>query len=155
MAWPTNFIDREWLTPARLNQWALATQSWGGDVNANNSSLAPIGLLITPFVDVTLAIGLNQNIIATGRSCIRIVGPTGAFSVGGFSGGVDGQWLSVYNSVMYSVTFLHQSAGSAAVNRINSASNVDLTVRSGTPGRSSMTFRYHGGESRWIPIFAS
>lgn len=96
--------------------------------------------------DVTLVNGLNSNI--AGALFIRVTGPTGAFSVGGFSGGADGRTLRLFNDVAQTMTIVNEDASSTEANRITTLTGGNVALR--TDGRSFATFIYSGTNSRWI-----
>lgn len=92
---------------------------------------------------LTLANGLNSDITLGNRSFVRITGPTGAFSIGGFTGGSDGQLLIVYNTTTQNMTIVNGDAGSTAANRFVTMSGGDVTGS----GASVAMFFYSG--ARW------
>lgn len=97
----------------------------------------------------TLANGLNSNIAATGNNSNRITGPTGAFSVGGFTGGADGQPLRLYNTTSQAMTLVNEDTSSTAANRIKTLTGSNVTLRSGT---SFASLEYDATDSRWIMV---
>lgn len=100
--------------------------------------------------DVTLANGLNSNITVGDRSFIRILGPTGAFSIGGFTGGVDGQLLYVFNSVQQTMTIVNSDASSSAANRILTLTGANVVLRA--TNRSFATFVYVSASALWMLV---
>lgn len=125
----------------------------------NNNALIMIqgGFSIT-HGGVTLVNGLNSDIgIQVGPSgddCsnIRITGPTGGFSVGGFavlfSGYYDGHLLYVYNTTNQTLTIVNEDVSSAAANRITTLTGGNVVLRANAP--SFATFIYDTAGSRWI-----
>src|SRR6185295_7854105 len=97
---------------------------------------------------VTLANGVNNDVDVTGYSSIRITGPTGAFSITGFAGGIGGQMLLVNNAVAQDITFPNNNASSAVGNRIQTMTGGDLV---GT-GISTFIFRYSATTTTWLPF---
>ena len=107
--------------------------------------------------EVTLVNGLNSDITAlVAAGMLRIVGPTGAFSIGGFimptgvplvTGPVSGQVLYVFNSEAFAMTIVNEDASSTAINRIKTLTGADVTLRAGT---SAATFVYDDSVDRWL-----
>lgn len=95
----------------------------------------------------SLSNGLNSNIADAGTGYIRISGPTGAFSLGGFQGGAASRLLYVFNSTSQAMTIINQSGSSTAANRILTLTGADVTLRTGT---SFASFIYDGTAARWV-----
>jgi hypothetical protein len=96
---------------------------------------------------IVLANGANSNIPINGANFLRIVGPTGGFSVSGFTAGVDGQRLLIYNTVDQTMTITHD-ATSATGNKILCASGVDIVLQTSLP--SFAEFVYSVIDNHWI-----
>lgn len=108
----------------------------------------PNSPLTTPRSVVTLVNGANENIDIGNASYVKIVGPTGAFSIGGFTGGSNGRHLWVWQSVAQTCTVTFNSAGSSAGNKIQtmtSANHVMTATRMG-----SLHFIYDSGSAVWV-----
>jgi len=118
------------------------------DISSNIG--AEFGVVRSPQGAVTLANGLNSNIgVATGQySYLRASGPTGAFSIGGFTGGAAGQVLRITNAVSQTMSIINEDASSTAANRI--ATLTGGTVVLSPSANSSATFVYDSTSSRWI-----
>lgn len=74
------------------------------------------------FAGVVLSNGLNSNIPTAGKTVLRVTGPTGAFSVGGFAPGTSwagGNRVLLSNTTTHPVTLVHEDTGSTASNRIS------------------------------------
>lgn len=97
---------------------------------------------------LVLANGLNSNLASPATERVRITGPTGAFSIGGFLGGVDGRKLRVYSTVAQTLTIVNEDASSTAANRITTLTGGNLALR--TTAKSFFTLSYDGTDSRWI-----
>jgi hypothetical protein len=98
----------------------------------------------------TLVNGLNSNITTPDASFVRLSGPTGAFSVGGFTGGTSGRLLTIYNTVAFQMTIVNEDAGTATVtNRIKTLTGANVVLRAGT---SSASFIYDDSDDRWILV---
>ncbi len=102
--------------------------------------------LVMPRENVLLVNGANNNVAAGTGSYARIYGPTGAFSISGFPGGVDGRILHVLNSVSQIMT-IKNLTGSSAGNQIITLTGADVVLRAGP---SFATFIYSAVDSAWI-----
>ena len=97
----------------------------------------------------TLVNGLNSNVPMLGQPTVRIIGPSAAFSVGGFNLGVApvaGQTLTAINTTAQPLTVVHEDLSSTAVNRIDTGSAAPVTM---PPRRGRLTFVYDGTSNRW------
>lgn len=104
--------------------------------------------IISPSTGKALVNGTNNDIALTNpRTFTRITGPTSAFSLGGFTSGVDGAVLKLFNTTSQQMTILNEASSSTAANRITTLTGADVVLRSGT---SFATFIYDGTTSRWI-----
>ncbi len=97
---------------------------------------------------VTLANGVNAG-IAVNTSYIRVIGPTGAFSIDGIipiNGNGDHLWL--HNTVAQAMTIKHESGSEATVTRrIKCLTGADVVL----PTRNTAAFFiYDGAISRWV-----
>lgn len=103
-----------------------------------------------PRKEITLANGANHDVDIAESQYVRLNGPTGAFSITGFTGGSlanDGRPLRLFNGASYAMTIKNMDAGSSAANRILTNTGADVTLRAGT---SVATFFYSGADSLWI-----
>jgi hypothetical protein len=101
---------------------------------------------------LVLVNGANNNCDLAAGGFLKITGPTGAFSVSGLfnstlGANVDGQEVTLYNSVAQQMTITNEGAGSTATNRITTLTGADVVLRAGT---SCARFIYDSGASRWI-----
>jgi hypothetical protein len=101
-----------------------------------------------PTTAIALVNGLNSNIATPATGRLRITGPSSAFSVGGFVGGVDGRRVRIYNAVAQTMTIVNEDASSTAANRITTLSGSNVVLR--TTAKSFFTLSYDGTDSRWI-----
>jgi hypothetical protein len=115
---------------------------------APNVSVDTPGAVATRFASVTLANGLNSNIAISTSGNIRASGPTGAYSLGGFSGGVDGRELFFFNPLNQTVTIVNADASSTAANRIQTNTGGNVALRTTAP--SCARFKYDSTSSLWI-----
>ena len=105
------------------------------------------GAFGTRHLDITLVNGLNSDIALTDTSFVRVIGPTGVFSLGGFTAGADGRQLIVYNTVAFQMTIVNEDGASTATNRIKTLTGANVVLR---PGTSAATFIFDGTADRWI-----
>jgi hypothetical protein len=93
---------------------------------------------------LTLSNGANNNIALADYSFFRVIGPTAAFSVTGFTNGTDGRALTLVNASGQTITLGNQTA-SSPTNQINSgSSNVSL------PANGVVTMIYNLTLGKWI-----
>lgn len=108
---------------------------------------------IVPVISKTslaLSNGLNSNItIPAASGFARVGGPTGGFSIGGLTNGVDGKLLIFANLTAQQMTIVQESGSSTATNRIATLTGADVVLRS---GQSCATFIYSGTDSRWLLV---
>ena len=93
----------------------------------------------------------NLNTTTNKFSSYRITGPAGDYSISGFTGGVDGRVITIYNATVNNLDILEQSASSLAANRIITGTGGDITV----PNGASITLQYNTVDNRWISIAVS
>lgn len=105
------------------------------------------GAVATRHLDIVLAAGANENIALTDASWIRITGPAGGFSLGGFQNGVDGRHLTVFNTTAQAMTIKNLSGGSPATSQILTLTGADVVLAART---SSATFIYEDTQDKWI-----
>jgi hypothetical protein len=85
--------------------------------------------------------------IAAGNG--KTTGPNGAFSIGGFQNGIDGQLLYIYNESPFQMTLKNESPGSQAANRITTLTGSPVVLRN---GKSYAVLQYDGYDNRWILV---
>lgn len=128
----------------------IASATWNGIFNDMTTAFTQLGqgTFAPPSSVLTLVNGLNSNITLTATLRARVAGPTGAFSVGGFTGGADGLRLYLYNNVAQTMTIVNEDASSTATNRIktNTGGNIVLQATS----TSFVTMSYDGTAGRWV-----
>ncbi len=95
---------------------------------------------------VTLVNGNNNDINTTASrfSFYTITGPTAAFNISGFTGGVDGRAITIYNNTTNQMTLKNQQL-SVAANQLNIGTGSDFILN----GNSSVTFRYISSDNKW------
>lgn len=98
---------------------------------------------------ITVVNGVNSNIDPGKYSFIKIIGPTAAFSISGFTGGVDGKILTVVNLTGFDMTIVNHIGGASALaNRIVTMTGADIT----TIGIGTVTMQYSAADNRWMVI---
>jgi hypothetical protein len=128
----------------------------GIGVSTPKTALQVGGSFSVGLVEVTLVNGLNSELtpIVT-AGALRIVGPTGVFSIGGFNiptgvggvtGPVGGQLLHVVNLVAFAMTIVDEDLATTAIYRIKTMTGSNVTLRAGF---SAATFMYDDTVDRW------
>jgi hypothetical protein len=97
--------------------------------------------------DIAVVNGLNSDIALTDASLIRLTGPAGAFSIGGFTGGTDGRVLRIINTTAQAMTIVNLDAGSAATNQITTLTGADVVLAART---SAATLVYEDVSDTWL-----
>ncbi len=121
-------------------------------LNGNPNTTVDInGDLAMRRADITLVNGANNNINIGTASFVRVTGPTGAFSITGIAGGVDGKVVILFNSTNQAMTITSLSGSSTAANQI------DTLVTGGganfvTTAQGSIMLIYDGNSSKWIAV---
>ncbi len=97
--------------------------------------------------------GANQNVAIGTTGWLRVSGPSAGFSIGGFTNGLAGRDLYVFNISAQILTINHQDAGSVLANRITTLGGANVTL-GGTQFQYAH-FRYtqggdgFGGDGGW------
>ncbi len=125
----------------------LAAQNVGINNNNPQAALDVNGDIILRNSALNIVDGANDNIdISTQKfSHYTMNGNTTVFDIGGFTGGVDGRTITIYNPGAYGYFIKHLSAGSLAANQIHTGTGVDILMSS----YSSTTFRYQAIDNLW------
>lgn len=140
---------------------ALLANFASGVTGAYNSTTGNVDLTVTAAVvagqnPASLSNGLNSNIATGGQPTVRLAGPSGAFTAGGFQlpGAATpqaGQQLVVTYTGSQSMAVKHEDLSSAAVARINTPGGIDVIVPTGA--RILLTF--DGALLRWVLVSVS
>lgn len=117
------------------------------DDSNNMSGVNAIAALgrYTAVGSLTLANGANSDIVLPTSEMVNVTGPTGAFSVSGFTLGAGGRHATLYNSTSQNMTITNDATSTAA-NRILTLTGADVTLT----GQSIARFWYHDTASRWL-----
>jgi len=121
---------------------------WSSGLASLLAGAAVTGALATKKANKAVVNGLNSDIATPASSSVRLTGPTGAFSIGGFTGGTDGQILKVYNTVAQTMTIVNEDGSSAAGNRIKTLTGGNVVLRA--TATSFCELQYDATDSRWI-----
>ncbi len=105
-------------------------------------TLGAVGYLRT---NVAVANGANANLNPLGGTFLRLTGATGAFSISGFSSGVDGYHLIVENDTTQVCTINNNNTGSLAANRILTGTGADITIG----GNGLVQLVYETADNLW------
>ena len=99
---------------------------------------------------LTLAKGANNDITLAPNisGFYRISGPTGAFSISGFTRGQSGYSIRVFNTTAQQMT-IKNLTGSAAANQIQTLTGTDVVLRAGT---SVAEFLYDAQLQKWLLV---
>lgn len=135
-----------------LTSGALVAGNGSGDLKTPSSAASldssgklTLNALILTQATLTLVNGLNSDLNIGSLSYEAISGPTGAFSVGGFTGGADGRVLFVWNSTTQAMTLVNEDASSAAANRIQTLTGGNVTLAT----RMSFAIFIYASNNRW------
>lgn len=111
------------------------------------SGVSLAGTPVNAFVTLTLANGANNDVTLPSGVNFRVSGPTGAFSLSGLTGGVDGREIRIHNPIAQNLTLTNDNGSSStAANRIYTMTGSDVA----TTGIGVASFVYSGTDSRWI-----
>jgi hypothetical protein len=99
---------------------------------------------------VTLANGLNSNVTTPAFSFVRFSGPTGAYSLGGLTGGIDGRIEYLYFTPNQTATIVNEDVSSTAANRIKTLTGADVVLRTTLPAFGTVI--YDATTSRWVLV---
>lgn len=111
-----------------------------------------LGKLVPEFSETALSLvnGLNSNITLPALAgFVRQDGPSGAFSLGGFTNGRRSRVVIWFNATAQQMTIVNEDASSTAANRINTLTGGNVTLRA---FQSCATFIYSGTDSRWVLV---
>jgi len=128
----------------------------GGDVGINTTAPQTYandnGDFANNYTNYTASNGVNNDIAIGPWTFVRVTGPTAAFSLNGIAGGVDGKYITLFNSTTQTITIANESATSAAANRIWTLNSLgDIVI----PGKTVIKLIYSTADSRWIVMSAS
>ncbi len=79
-------------------------------------------------LDAVLANGNNDDIATEYNNYLRVTGPSAAFAIRGFAGGVRGAILCVEIDVAQTLTISNLSSGSLVGNQIVTGTGADLSI---------------------------
>lgn len=131
--------------------WDSINHRLGIGTNAPSTALDLFtGGLTTRVNSVTLVNGANNNVAPGSAGFLRIMGPTGAFNITGFSGGVDGRKMTLFNGVAQQLTIRNQNAGSTGANQIYTNTGADIALTTTING--CCEFIYSATDSLWILV---
>jgi hypothetical protein len=99
---------------------------------------------------LSISNGTNDNVAIDSMSFYRIVAPTAAFTLTGFTNGKNGRMLILVNATTYDMSLQHQT-GSTAANQINTGNGNTMII---APNGSATLF-YSTGLSKWVVVGSS
>lgn len=112
-----------------------------------SGALTTSGSKISPKVTMTLVNGANTDFALPAGSYYEVAGPSGSFSVNGFTGGADGREIMINNQIAQQFTITN-NATSTAANRILTNTGADVVLA----GVGVVRFVYSAAASRWILV---
>jgi hypothetical protein len=127
------------------------TQLTAQNVGINNTNpqaaLDLSGDLILRSTPLALVGGNNDNIdLSTTKSAhYTISGQTSTAIITGFSGGVDGRTVTLYNTSPFGMIIKHQEGASSSANQIHTGTGIDFTMSS----YSTISLRYQANDNLW------
>jgi hypothetical protein len=105
------------------------------------------GAYATKQKTLTLSNGRNDNIAIGDASFVRIVGPTGAFSVSGIANGTNGKRVRLANMTGQDWTVMDSSSYSTLGNRIETNTNSDIIISGPVP---ILDMIYDSVSNQWL-----
>lgn len=134
-------------SPLNLNGGVLTTT---GNVDFSGSSQVTIGGQFGTVETITLANGANTNVaLGATTSIVRINGPSGAFSINGFTGGASGRIVHVTTTVNQTLTITNEATSTAA-NQIRTHTAADVVC--GTTEQAAFSMIYDTTAQKWRVI---
>lgn len=122
----------------------------------SNTSIGPTSTIKPGFdahisLNLTVVPGANENVNIGNSEFVRFTSGTGAaFSVGGFTGGIDGRVLYLLNTTGQQLTINNNDAGSSPGNKILTLSGANVVMRA--LGSSFATFIYDANFGTWLLV---
>lgn len=116
-------------------------------------NLDVVGSFATRAGTVSLANGANQNVATPTSAYFRITGPTGAYNIGGFTGGVDGRRIVLYSTVAFTLTINNEDSGSTGANRIKTLTGANVALAA--TRIATAQFIYDATDQRWLYLGTS
>jgi hypothetical protein len=130
-----------WVAPSSVAS-SLSVNTYPAPSGLNFYVNGSVGWKVTT---LTVVNGANGLINIGNDSAIYLVGPTAAFSVGGFTGGADGRILTLMNASGQAITINHGDSTVPTTSRIFVPAGVSAVL--GT--YATATFQYTFGNSNW------
>lgn len=139
-----NTLDKQMLQINANDQVNLDPSGTQGTLISGQFCLTRIGLALIA------GAGLNSNLTNPAGAFVRLVGATGAFSIGGFVAptGAVSQILMVFNAFAQTMTIVNEDLSSTAANRITTLTGANVVLRAAAT--SMFTIVYDSGTARWI-----
>ena len=128
--------------------FGLHAQNVGVKTGTPNAVLDVNGsVAIREGTPLSIANGTNNNVAVDSMSYYRLTAPTAAFTITGFTNGLDGRILRLINATNFTMTLKHQNASSTAANRINTG-GADFTIAA----NGVVTLCYNVTLTNWIVV---
>lgn len=133
----------------------ILRRSVDGSVIAGFGTVTPavqvdnIGAFAARRTALAVANGANSDLAIGTAGYIGLTGPTGAFSVTGFAGGVNGRILTITSEVAQAMTITNLATSTAA-NQIITGTGANVV--GGAVQGATMTFIYNATLSKWCLV---
>jgi hypothetical protein len=117
----------------------------GVTVGATTRASGAFTTLAGASTSIAISSNTNNDLAIGNYSFIRLTSSTGNYTITGIAAGVDGQIITIYNTVS-NMTIANQNGSSTAANRIISTTGANIL----TTGIGTVTMIYSATDARWI-----
>jgi hypothetical protein len=117
----------------------------GVTVGATTRASGAFTTLAGASTSIAISSNTNNDLAIGNYSFIRLTSSTGNYTITGIAAGVDGQIITIYNTVS-NMTIANQNGSSTAANRIISTTGANIV----TTGIGTVTMIYSATDARWI-----
>jgi hypothetical protein len=117
----------------------------GVTVGATTRASGAFTTLAGASTSIAISATTNNDLVIGNYSFIRFTSSVGNYTITGIAAGVDGQVITIYNTVS-NMTIANQNASSTAANRIISTTGANIV----TTGIGTVTMIYSAADARWI-----
>ncbi|WP_089779025.1 beta strand repeat-containing protein [Chitinophaga sp. YR573] len=117
-----------------------------GATTKASGAFTTLTVATSPLAFAAATTTVNNLALPANASFIRITGPTSSFTITGITAGLDGQMITLYNTVNNNMTLGNLNAGSSSANQI-------LTMNGGnvnTNGAGTISLIYSSTDTKWI-----
>jgi len=149
------------IQPAATDDLKDALQALGLYASANSASplnlnggaftttgTATVSGIVSPHGNLALANGANTNVTLTADTTVfRLTGPSGAFSINGFTGGTSGRIIILLSTVSQTLTVTNLATSTAA-NQIDTMTGADIVCTA--TEKTAITMVYEATAQKWF-----